>query len=108
MAVKITGMFRHPLTKQLFDSPVLVLYPILNYKNTIDMKVSIIEQSSGVIFMNNINKDDLTYQTNENHFDGLIDALETYVIEELTVDGCLFEKGYTLPEINYNEDIDLG
>jgi hypothetical protein len=98
MAIKVTGLIRNPISKQLLDSPVLVLVPKLNYKDTIDLEVQMVELYSSKFSIRGINKVDLTYDQNQlNHYNGLIDSLETYVVNYFSDSDCEFQKGYLLP-----------
>jgi hypothetical protein len=107
MAIKVTGLFQNPKSKQLFQSPKLELVPHLTYRGKIKMDVHIVSDYRSTIGYENIDRDILQYDTQiTDPYSQLIDALESYVINDLTSSNfyCIFEKVYT--DENINEDID--
>jgi hypothetical protein len=97
MAIKVTGLFQNPKSKQLFQSPKFELVPHLTYKGEIKMDLHIVSDYRGTIGYENIDRDILQYDTKiTDPYNQLIDALESYVINDLTQSNpdCIFEKGY--------------
>jgi len=82
MAVKVTGFFESPQTGLLYDSPLLVLVPQLQYVNQIIMDV--IVGGNGAITYQSIDKATLTYDPLiTDPYIQLIDALDTFVINDV-------------------------
>ena len=82
MAVKVTGFFESTQTGLLYDSPLLVLVPQLQYVNQIVMDV--IVGGNGTITYQSIDKATLTYDPLiTDPYIQLIDALDTFVINDL-------------------------
>ena len=96
MAIKVTGLFQNPKSKQLFQSPKLELVPHLTYRGVIKMDVHIISEVNGTIGYENIDRNLLQYDTQiTDPYSQLIDALETFVIQDISISNpdCTFEKG---------------
>ena len=82
MAVKVTGYFQNPQTGLIHESPLLTLVPHLQYAGQIIMDVFI--ANNGAIRYQSIDKATLTYDTTiTDTYTQLIDALDTYVIDDL-------------------------
>ena len=82
MAVKVTGLFQNPQTGLIHESPLLTLLPHLQYAGQIAMDVFI--ANNGAVGYQNIDKATLTYDaTIIDPYNQLIDALDTYVIDNL-------------------------
>ena len=78
MAVKVTGFFQNPQTGLIHESPLLTLVPHLQYPGQITMDVFI--ANNGAI----VDKATLAYDdTVTDAYNQLIDALDTYVINNL-------------------------
>lgn len=96
MAIQVTGLFQNPQSNQLFQSPKLELVPHLTYRGVIKMDAHIISDYKGTIGYENINRDSLQYDTQiTDPYNQLIDALETFVIQDVSISNpdCTFEKG---------------
>ena len=100
MAVQVTGFFQNPQTGLIYESPLLTLVPHLQYAGQIAMDVFI--ASNGAVGYQSIDKATLTYDTTiTDAYSQLIDALDTYVIDNLQDanainSASIFEK-YTPP-----------
>lgn len=82
MAVQVTGFFQNPQTGLIYESPLLTLVPHLQYAGQIAMDVFI--ASNGAVGYQSIDKSTLTYDpTITDAYTQLIDALDTYVIDNL-------------------------
>ena len=82
MAIQVTGLFQNPSTGLIYDSPLLTLTPHLIYAGQIKMDVFI--ANNGAIGYENIDKSTLTYDPAiTDPYSQLIDALETYVIDNV-------------------------
>ena len=82
MAVQVTGFFQNPQTGLIYESPLLTLVPHLQYAGQIAMDVFI--ASNGAVGYQSIDKSTLTYDaTITDAYTQLIDALDTYVINNL-------------------------
>jgi hypothetical protein len=82
MAIKVTGFFQNPQTGLIHESPLLTLTPHLQYAGQITMDVFI--ANNGAIRYQSIDKATLTYDaTIVDPYTQLIDALDTYVIDNL-------------------------
>ena len=82
MAVQVTGLFQSTATGLIYQSPLLTLVPHLAYAGQIKMDVFIAD--NGAIGYENIDKSTLTYDaTITDAYSQLIDALDTFVIENL-------------------------
>ena len=96
MAIQVTGLFQNPKSKQLFQSPKLELVPHLAYRGVIKMDVHITSDFNGTIGYENIDRDTLQYDIEiTDPYNQLIDALETFVIQDVSASNpdCTFEKG---------------
>ena len=82
MAVQVTGFFQNPQTGLIYESPLLTLVPHLQYAGQIAMDVFI--GGNGAVGYQSIDKTTLTYDaTITDAYTQLIDALDTYVIDNL-------------------------
>lgn len=82
MAVQVTGFFQNPQTGLIYESPLLTLVPHLQYAGQIAMDVFI--ANNGAVGYQSIDKATLTYDTTiTDAYTQLIDALDTYVIDDL-------------------------
>ena len=82
MAVQVTGFFQNPQTGLIYESPLLTLVPHLQYAGQIAMDVFI--ANNGAVGYQSIDKATLTYDaTITDPYTQLIDALDTYVIDNL-------------------------
>ena len=82
MAVKVTGFFQNPQTGLIYDSTLLTLVPHLQYAGQIVMDVFV--ANNGAVGYQSIDKSTLTYDaTITDPYTQLIDALDTYVIDNL-------------------------
>lgn len=82
MAVQVTGFFQNPQTGLIYESPLLTLVPHLQYAGQIAMDVFI--ANNGAVGYQSIDKSTLTYDaTITDPYTQLIDALDTYVIDNL-------------------------
>lgn len=96
MAIQVTGLFQNPNSKQLFQSPKLELVPHLTYRGVIKMDVHIVSEFNGTIGYENVDRDTLQYDIEiTDPYSQLIDALETFVIQDVSISNpdCTFEKG---------------
>lgn len=95
MAIQVTGLFKNPKTGQLFQSPKLELVPQLTYRGVISMDVNIVSEYTGAIPYENVDRSSLTYNLEiVDPYNQLIDALETFVIQDVSVSNpdCIFFK----------------
>lgn len=82
MAIQVTGFFQNPQSGLIYDSPLLTLIPHLTYAGGISLDVNI--NNNGCIGYQSIDRSTLTYNTSiTDPYSQLIDALETYVIDNL-------------------------
>lgn len=82
MAIKVTGFFQNPQSGLIYDSPLLTLIPHLTYAGGISLDVNI--NNNGCIGYQSIDRSTLAYNTSiTDPYSQLIDALETYVIDDL-------------------------
>lgn len=101
MAIQVTGLFKNPRSGQLFQSPKLELVPHLTYRGIITMDVNIISEYRGAIPYENIDRSSLTYNAEiADPYNQLIDALETFVIQNVSVSNpdCIFVKDIEIIE----------
>ncbi len=87
MAVKVTGLFQNPQTKLIYQDPLLVLIPLLEYPGILNVQIRILinnDNSFGNVSYMNIDKSVLEYPTtNIDPYEDLIYALESFAIAEL-------------------------
>ena len=84
MAVQVTGFFQNPQSGLIYQNPLLQLVPHLEFPGRINMDVKIVSEGSGAVGYSNIDRSSLTYDDQiMDAYDRLIDALETYVINDL-------------------------
>lgn len=82
MAIKVTGYFKNPTTGLIHESPLLTLVPHLQYAGQLQMDVHI--SGGGTVAYHSIDKNSLVYNSEiTDGYSQLIDALETYVINNL-------------------------
>ena len=82
MAIKVTGYFKNPTTGLIHESPLLTLVPHLQYAGQLQMDVHI--SGGGTVAYHSIDKNELVYNSEiTDGYSKLIDALETYVINNL-------------------------
>lgn len=108
MAIQVTGLFKNPSTGQLFQSPRLELVPHLEYRGVIKMDVHIISDYNGTIPFENIDKSILQYDSEiTDPYTQLINALETFVIEEVSKVNfdCTFQTGNQFDRLQENNII---
>lgn len=83
MAIQVTGLFQNPDSGLIYQSPMLILIPHLEYKGILNLDVQI-SNYNGSIAYSNINTDLLTYDIEiTNPYIQLIRSLELYIIEDL-------------------------
>jgi len=107
MAIKVTGFFQNPQSGLIYDSPLLTLVPHLTYAGKISLDVNI--NNNGCIGYQSIDRSILTYNTSIiDPYSQLIDALETYVIDDLQnsndINKATTIKKYTAPVIEEISD----
>ena len=96
MAIQVTGLFQNPISGLIYQSPLLILIPHLEYRGTINLDVHI--SNNGTIPYSNIDLTSLVYNTDiSDPYTQLIDALETMVLENLQTaneinKGSIFSK----------------
>jgi hypothetical protein len=84
MAVQVTGFFQNPQSNLIYQNPILQLVPHLEFPGKINMDVNIVSGGFGAVGYSNIDRISLTYDDQiVDAYDRLIDALETYVINDL-------------------------
>ena len=82
MAIKVTGYFKNPTTGLIHESPLLTLVPHLQNMGQLQMDVHI--SGGGTVAYHSIDKNSLVYNSEiTDGYSQLIDALETYVINNL-------------------------
>lgn len=106
MAIQVTGLFKNPKTGQLFQSPKLELVPHLTYRGEMSMDVNITSDYAGAIPYDKIDRTLLSYNPDIlDPYDQLIDALETYVINDLSTSNpdCIFTRDSTSDDFIIDE-----
>lgn len=87
MAVKVTGLFQNPQTQLIYQDPLLVLIPLLEYPGILNVQIRILinnDNPFGNVSYMNIDKSVLEYPTtNIDPYEDLIYALESFAISEL-------------------------
>ena len=80
MAIQVTGYYKLP-SELICESPLVTLIPRLEYKGAINLEVII---GNHTILRYDVDKNTLIYKEEiTDPYSKLIDALETYVINEL-------------------------
>jgi hypothetical protein len=91
--IKVTGFFQNPSSGYIYDSPTLSLVPHLEYAGVISMDVNI-DGNKGTIPFQNIRQDLVYNDLIIDPHDKLLDALEVYVINKLSLPNLTFTRTY--------------